>query len=193
MLSIDTASTLSRNALKPERAPLHADVRIDKDAYKRAKKQIRRTFRLLGLLPLVAAGECAVKNNIHDLRKRNKWTLKKLAKVAGIPYNTVYRMEQGLGARLENAYKVAAALQVTVYDLYPILPTKSVPVAKDGEQHSVHELRMKRDWPVRQLAKASGVALSTLSNVEKGFPPKVDKAIRIAAALGVSVYQIWKP
>lgn len=134
-----------------------------------------------------------MKNNIHDLRKRSKWTLKKLAKVAGIPYNTVYRMEQGLGARLQNAYKVAAALQVTVYDLYPILPPKSVPAAEDGEQHSVLELRMKRNWPVRQLAKASGVALSTLSNVEKGFPPKVDKAIRIAAALGVSVYQIWKP
>lgn len=102
-------------------------------------------------------------------------------------------MERGRGARLENAYKVAAAFQVTVYDLYPSLPTNAVPVTKGKDVYSVLELRLKHNWTLRQLATASGVSVTALCSAEKGFPPKVDKAIKIAAALGVSVYQIWKP
>jgi DNA-binding XRE family transcriptional regulator len=29
--------------------------------------------------------------------------------------------------------------------------------------------------------------------IEKGQIPKLENAVKIAAALGVSVYQIWKP
>lgn len=132
-----------------------------------------------------------MKNSIRDLRKQNRWTLKKLAKMSGIPYNTIWRMERGRGTQLENAYKVATAFHVTVYELYPTLSTGDISVVKGGEVHSVRELRLKRHWGLRDLAEASGVSSTTLCYVEKGYIPKVDKAIKIAAALGVSVYQIW--
>lgn len=148
-------------------------------------------MRLLGLLPSNRAKECPLKNSIRDLRKQNRWTLKKLAKMSGIPYNTIWRMERGRGTQLENAYKVATAFHVTVYELYPTLSTGDISVVKGGEVHSVRELRLKRHWGLRDLAEASGVSSTTLCYVEKGYIPKVDKAIKIAAALGVSVYQIW--
>lgn len=172
---------------------MHTNPYAANAAYEEAKRHTQHILRLLGLLPSKGSREYELKNNIHELRKQNRWTLKKLAKVSGIPYNTLWRMERGRGARLENAYKVAAAFQVTVYDLYPILPTKAVPVAKGEDVCSVLELRLKHNWTLRQLATASGVSVTALCSAEKGFPPKVDKAIKIAAALGVSVYQIWKP
>lgn len=100
-------------------------------------------------------------------------------------------MERGRGAKLVNAYKVATAFHVTVYELYPTLSTGAISAVKGGDVHTVRELRLKRHWGLRDLAEASGASSTTLCYVEKGYIPKVDKAIKIAAALGVSVYQIW--
>lgn len=184
---------MSRNGLKPKAGPQYTDLLIDTDAFKKAKKHIRRTMRLLGLLPFNRLKECPLKNRIHDFRKQNRWTLKKLAKISGLPYNTIWRMERGRGTPLDNAYKVAMAFQVTVYELYPTDSAGTVSVVKAGDVHSVRELRLKRNWALRELAEASGVSSTTLCHVEKGYIPKVDKALKIASALGVSVYQIWNP
>lgn len=160
---------------------------------KRTRRHIEPTRRLLGLLSYKAARKCRLNNGIRELRKKNRWTLKKLAQMCGVPYNTVWRMERGLGGRLDKAYKVAAAFQVTIYELYPLLPNKMILVAMRTDVHSVRELRLNHNWSLRELARASGVSSTTLCHIENGFIPKVDKAIKIADALGVSVYEIWKP
>jgi DNA-binding XRE family transcriptional regulator len=39
----------------------------------------------------------------------------------------------------------------------------------------------------------SRIPTTTLFAIEKGQIPKLENAVKIAAALGVSVYQIWRP
>jgi DNA-binding XRE family transcriptional regulator len=43
------------------------------------------------------------------------------------------------------------------------------------------------------LAELSGVSKTTLCQIEKGHMPSLKNAVRIAAALDLSVYQIWNP
>jgi transcriptional regulator with XRE-family HTH domain len=140
--------------------------------------------------PLV---EYPLKNKIHQLRKERRWTLTHLASLSGVPYNTIWRMERGSGTAVTQAYKVAAAFEVTVYDLWSIPPSGTIPLANEVDVFSVTELRLKRGWRLRDLAELSRVSTTTLFAIEKGQIPKIESAFRIAAALGVSVYQIWKP
>ena len=102
-------------------------------------------------------------------------------------------MERGSGTAVTNAYKVAAAFQLTVYELWSIPPSGTIPVPSEADISSVTELRLKRRWRLCDLVELSGVPTTTLFAIEKGQIPKLENAVRIAAALGVSVYQIWKP
>ena len=171
---------------------MHTNLHDANGAYEEARRHTRTYPAIVGASRFDGSTECPLKNRIHDFRKQNRWTLKKLAKVSGIPHNTIWRMEQGRGTKLDNAYKVATAFHITVYELYPALSTDTISVVKRGDVHSVRDLRLKRNWGLRELAEASGVSSTTLCYVEKGYVPKVDKAIKIAAALDVSVYQIWR-
>jgi transcriptional regulator with XRE-family HTH domain len=137
--------------------------------------------------------ERPLRSKIYDLRKERKWTLKKLSALSGVPYNTIWRMEGGSGTAVTNAYKVAAAFQLTVYELWPIPPNSTIPASNAADVSSVTELRLKRGWRLRDLAELSRIPTTTLFAIEKGQIPKLENAVRIAAALGVSVYQIWKP
>jgi transcriptional regulator with XRE-family HTH domain len=137
--------------------------------------------------------EHQLKNKIHELRKAKKWSLKHLSSLSGIPYNTVWRMERGYGTSVTNAYKVAAAFQVTVYELWHLPPSGTIPVSNETEVSTVTELRLKRGWRLRDLAESSRIPPTTLFGIEKGQTPKLGNAVRIAVALGVSVYQIWSP
>jgi DNA-binding XRE family transcriptional regulator len=137
--------------------------------------------------------EHPLKNKIHQLRKERRWTLTHLASLSGIPYNTIWRMEKGSGTAVTQAYKVAAAFQLTVYDVWSIPPSGTIPLTDEVDVFSVTELRLKRGWRLRELAELSRVSTTTLFAIEKGQIPKIESAFRIAAALGVSVYQIWKP
>lgn len=47
--------------------------------------------------------------------------------------------------------------------------------------------------PVSWLAEKSGVKRTTINNYIKGGIPQLDKAYKIAEALGVTVYDIWPP
>jgi len=102
-------------------------------------------------------------------------------------------MERGSGTSVTNAYKVAAAFQVTVYELWSFPPSGTIPVPNEADVSSVTELRLKRGWRLRDLAELSRVPPTTLFGIEKGQIPKLENAVRIAAALDVSVYQIWRP
>jgi transcriptional regulator with XRE-family HTH domain len=137
--------------------------------------------------------EHPLKSKIHELRKEKKWTLKHLSALSGVPYNTIWRMERGSGTSVTNAYKIAAAFQVTVYELWSIPPSGTIPVPNEVDVSSVIELRLKRGWRLRDLAELSGIPTTTLFAIEKGQIPKLENAVRIAVALGVSVYQIWRP
>jgi transcriptional regulator with XRE-family HTH domain len=134
-----------------------------------------------------------LRSKIHELRKEKKWTLKQLSALSGVRYNTIWRMERGSGTSVTNAYKVAAAFQLTVYELWSIPPGGTIPVLDEADVSSVTELRLKRGWRLRDLAELSKVPPTTLFGIEKGQIPKLETAVRIAAVLGVSVYQIWKP
>ena len=125
---------------------------------------------------------------------QNNWSLKKLSELSGIPVNTVWRMEREYGVTLRNAYKIAGTFQLTIYELWSIPSSGAVgPKLKAGKltTETVHELRLKRRWRLHDLAEVSGVSKATLVHVENGHIPTLRNAVRIAAALGVSVYQIW--
>jgi transcriptional regulator with XRE-family HTH domain len=137
--------------------------------------------------------EHPLRSKIYELRKLKKWSLKHLATLSGVPYNTIWRMERGSGTALTNAYRVAAAFDLTVYELWSIPPSGIIPVPNEADVSSVTELRLKRGWRLRDLAELSRIPTTTLFAIEKGQIPKLENAVKIAAALGVSVYQIWKP
>jgi transcriptional regulator with XRE-family HTH domain len=137
--------------------------------------------------------EHLLRSKIYELRKEKRWSLKHLSTLSGVPYNTIWRMERGYGTALTNAYKVAAAFQSTVYELWFIPPSGTIPIPNEPDVSSVTELRLKRGWGLRDLAELSRIPPSTLFAIEKGQIPKLGNALRIAAALEVSVYQIWKP
>ena len=111
-------------------------------------------------------------NKIHQLRKERRWTLTHLASLSGVPYNTIWRMERGSGTAVTQAYKVAAAFQLTVYDLWSIPPSGTIPLENEVEVFSVTELRLKRGWRLRDLAELSRVSTTTLFAIEKGRIPK---------------------
>jgi transcriptional regulator with XRE-family HTH domain len=148
------------------------------------------------LLAFLVAGQQRdqpLKCKIYDLRKQNKWSLKQLAQLSGIPLNTVWRMERGYGATLRNAYRIANVLGVTIYDLWSIPPSGAALGPNKEPASSVRELRRQRHWRLSDLAKLVGVAKSTLFQIENGHTPTLGNAVKIAAALNVSVYHIWKP
>jgi transcriptional regulator with XRE-family HTH domain len=137
--------------------------------------------------------EQRLRSKIYELRKERKWTLKHLSALSGVPYNTIWRMEGGSGTAVTNAYKVAGAFQLTVYELWSIPPNWTIPASDEAHVFSVTELRLKRGWRLRDLAELARIPMTTLFAIEKGQIPKLENAVKIAAALGVSVYQIWKP
>jgi transcriptional regulator with XRE-family HTH domain len=133
-----------------------------------------------------------VTSKIYEVRKQNNWTLKQLSELSGVPFNTIWRMENGYGTALRNAYKVANVLQTTIYALWDI-PTSAVSLEVPGRSLSVSDLRSRRGWNLDELARLSGVSKTTIFHLEKGHTPTLENAVKIATALGVSVYQIWKP
>jgi len=132
-------------------------------------------------------------SKIYEFRKRKRWTLKRLSKLSGIPLNTVWRMEKGYGVTLRNAFTIAAIFGLSVYDLWNIGPAGVSAGLFVHEPASIRKLRRRRRWGLRELANVSGVSKTTLSIVESGHTPTLENAAKIAAALNVSLYDIWKP
>jgi transcriptional regulator with XRE-family HTH domain len=169
---------------------------MDSGFYTDEEQRRRLVMELLRIHLSSRQREHPLKSKIYDCRMQNNWSLKKLAAMAGVPLNTVWRMERGYGVTLRNAFKVANAFQLTVYELWDIPSSGSA-----AQEHrlsgaainSVHELRVTRCWRLHDLAKLSGVSKATLAQVESGHIPTLKNAVRIAAALGSSVYQIWGP
>lgn len=93
---------------------------------------------------------------------------------------------------MKDAYRVARAFGLTVYELWGIAPAGQPVSTTDAETLSLLELRNKCGWSLDTLRELSGVPISTLSRVERGQEPHLDSAFRIAAALSVSVYQVWQ-
>lgn len=103
-------------------------------------------------------------------------------------------MENGYGVTMKNAFTIAQILGVTVYELWGIVPPDTGAAGKAAQRAtSVRKLRLGRGWGLDELAEKSGVSKSTLSVAESGHTPTLENAAKIAAALGVSVYQIWDP
>jgi transcriptional regulator with XRE-family HTH domain len=144
---------------------------------------------------LLPAGESEhlLQSNIYEFRKRSKWTLRHLSQLSGIPVNTVWRMERGYGVTLRNAFRIAGAFGVTVYDLWNFTLGGSAAARRSKDFVSVRQLRLEHQWRLSDLAKIAGVSKATLFGVETGHTPTLENAFRIAAALGVSVYEIWNP
>jgi DNA-binding XRE family transcriptional regulator len=102
-------------------------------------------------------------------------------------------LEQGRGAVLANAIKLADAFQLTVYELFDIpgpviVPWLSRAVEKTNQLRS---LRVERGWTLDELAKRALVPRSTIAQIERGLGPSLNNGVRIAAALGVTVYDVW--
>lgn len=102
-------------------------------------------------------------------------------------------MEHGSIPRLTNAYKVANAFKVTVYDLWELPRTKPKVDASRFDSLSLRDEREKKKLSLEAFAKKSGVPKNTIYRIESGQAPSLVSAARIAAAHQLSVYQIWKP
>lgn len=56
----------------------------------------------------------------------------------------------------------------------------------------IHVLRLAKDWTLAELAKRSGVALSSLSRIETGrMTGTLESHLRIARALGVRLVELY--
>ena len=70
-----------------------------------------------------------VMNRIRDIREERKLTQEELAERAGLPRQHVSDLERGvMRPRIDTAQKLAAALGVTVDDLFPA----DLPAAANG-------------------------------------------------------------
>jgi len=130
-------------------------------------------------------------NRIPSLRKKKSWTIRRLATVSGLTYNVVMRMNQGGRPKLKDAYRVACAFDLTVYELCGIPATGHALSNPEAEPLSLRELRDKHGWSLDTLAQLSGVPITTISRIERGQEPHLDSAFRIATALDMSVYRVW--
>jgi transcriptional regulator with XRE-family HTH domain len=132
-------------------------------------------------------------NKIRSLREQRSWTLKRLAREAGVPLNTAWRLEAGRGAVLANAVKVAGAFQLSVYEVWDIPGPRVIPWVTPAQEkrNNLRSLRLERQWTLDDLAQRSHVARSTIAQIERGQGPTLRNAVMIAAAFGVSVYEIW--
>ena len=137
--------------------------------------------------------DSSVRNAIRVLRRERGWTLRRLSQLSGVTLNTICRMENGGGTTLQNALRVAASFELSVYEVWEIQDSDSK--NKKGvnrDTRTVHELRTQRGWRLYDMASVSGVSMSTVASVEKGRFPTLKNAVRIAAAFGVSVHEIWR-
>ena len=156
-----------------------------------AQKLRRRLMELLWLHLSARQIHRPLTNKVCNARKQEQWTLKELSEVSGVPYNSIWRMERGDAPGLIFAYRVADALHTTVYELWSIPPSGHTMGKAKREHFSVRELRKNRGWSLDILSELSGVSKSTLFSIEEGRTPTLKTGVRIAAALGVSVYQLW--
>ena len=85
----------------------------------------------------------------------------------------------------------ADAIHTTVYELWSIPPSEHTMGKAKREHFSVRELRKNRGWSLDALSELSGVSKSTIFSIEEGHTPTLETAVRIAAVLGLSVYQLW--
>jgi transcriptional regulator with XRE-family HTH domain len=140
--------------------------------------------------------DSSVRNRIRQLRREHQWTLRRLSQLSGVPLNTICRMESGGGATLRNALRIADAFQLSVYEVWETSsPSDTKPKnnrrSANAPALTVHELREERGWRLYDVSSVSGVSITTVASVEKGHLPTLSNALRIAAALGVSVHEIW--
>ncbi len=133
-------------------------------------------------------------NRIRDLRRERKWSLRRLSEITGIPINALWRMEKGGLPMLDRAFHLASAFQLTIYDLWHIpAPVTRAPeyLARLPDRMKVRAFRNACGWRLADLARATGIPTSTLSEVERGASPNLKNAVRIAVTLGVSVHELW--
>lgn len=55
----------------------------------------------------------------------------------------------------------------------------------------VKKVRLLREMTLEELSAASGIPISTISDIERGAEPRVSTAIHIARALKTSVERLW--
>ena len=134
-----------------------------------------------------------LRSRIQTYRKQKNWTIRRLSAISGVAYKLVWDMEHGRTPRLTNAYKVASAFELTVYELWEIPCSAPEVDAAKFEFAALRDQREARQWSLDTLAEMSGVPKNTIYRIENGQVPSLESAVRIAAALEVSVYQLWKP
>lgn len=132
-------------------------------------------------------------NKTRILRTQRNWTLKNLAELAGVPLNTAWRLEHGMSPVLANAMKVASVFGLTIYEVWNIPGPHIIPWVAPGteKRNKLRILRTERCWTLDELAKRCGIPRSTIAQIERDTGPTLTNAVLIAAAFGVSVYDIW--
>jgi transcriptional regulator with XRE-family HTH domain len=133
-------------------------------------------------------------NRIRHVRRERKWSLRRLSEISRIPINALWRMEKGGLPMLDRAFQLASAFQITIYEVWniPDRDTFTPPyLALLPDRIKIRAARNAQGWTLRDLAKAAGIAMSTLSQIERGSSPNLGNAVRIAVALGVPVHKLW--
>ena len=97
---------------------------------------------------------------------------------------------------MRNALRITTTFQLSVYEVWETVAPSETESRKEKATNapalSVCGLRAERGWRLYDLSNVSGGSMSTAASVEKGRLPKLNNALRIALAFGVSVHEIWK-
>jgi transcriptional regulator with XRE-family HTH domain len=110
---------------------------------------------------------------IGELRRLRGWTQERLAAASGLAVRTVQRMESGKDASLDSLSSVAAALEVTVRDLF----VESEPASLDpgvrglderAEREQVQRESAQRGWQFLYSGVGIVVTLGTVALIGTG-------------------------
>jgi transcriptional regulator with XRE-family HTH domain len=133
-------------------------------------------------------------NTIRHLRDERNWTLRHLERISGIPINALWRIEKGSLPMLDKAFRLARAFQLTIYDLWdiPVPATPAPPyISLLPDKLKIRAFRNARGWHLKDLARATAIPSSTLSEIERGANPNLKNAASIAITLGLSIHDLW--
>lgn len=130
-------------------------------------------------------------NRIRELRRERKWTLLRLSTKSGISVRILHRIEHGGIPKLAMALQLAHVFKLTVYEIWCIPTPPTAEVTHPGfERIRVAALRQARNLSIADLATLAGIRKATLYEFERGWLPNLHNALRVAAALQVSVHEL---
>lgn len=134
-------------------------------------------------------GHTRIQNRIREQRLARGWQTADLAGRVGVRPNALRNYERGLRAVPDVVKaRLATAFATSVEALFsfgtPVSPPAPRIPLRGPHTNGVRAVRLRKGWPLRELAARAAVGIMALSAYERGLRPVSDPVReRIAAAL----------